>query len=66
MLSQLVFVFFPSVFTVRLWKLAFLVNSTFLFTDLAEYIFLCFFIGETVVRMWALGPSIYFEASFNR
>ena len=34
--------------------------------DTAEYIFLIFFIFETLVRMWALGYHIYFESSFNR
>jgi len=38
--------------------------SEFLHT--AEYIFLLFFIMETLVRMWALGHQIYFESSFNR
>ncbi len=38
----------------------------FLLLDTAEYIFLIFFIFETLVRMWALGHHIYFESSFNR
>ena len=35
-------------------------------TDIAEFIFLGLFISEMVVRMYALGPRIYFESSFNR
>lgn len=43
-----------------------LVLTKFNFLDTAEYVFLIFFIFETVVRMWALGYHIYFESSFNR
>eukprot|EP00095_Tigriopus_kingsejongensis_P005232 maker-scaffold1237_size53912-snap-gene-0.7 protein:Tk05232 transcript:maker-scaffold1237_size53912-snap-gene-0.7-mRNA-1 annotation:"hypothetical protein DAPPUDRAFT_333049" len=32
----------------------------------AEFVFLGLFITEMVVRMYALGPRIYFESSFNR
>ena len=36
------------------------------FIDWTEYVFLCLFIFEMFLRMWALGPRIYFQASFNR
>ncbi|XP_050685852.1 voltage-dependent calcium channel type A subunit alpha-1-like isoform X27 [Eriocheir sinensis] len=32
----------------------------------AEFIFLCLFISEMLIKMYALGPRIYFESSFNR
>ena len=31
-----------------------------------EFIFLGLFLTEMIVRMYALGPRIYFESSFNR
>lgn len=34
--------------------------------DIAEFFFLGLFIFEMLLRMWALGPRIYFESSFNR
>ena len=37
-----------------------------LFSDVAEFFFLGLFIFEMLLRMWALGPRIYFESSFNR
>lgn len=36
------------------------------FSDYTEFIFLGLFLTEMVVRMYALGPRIYFESSFNR
>ena len=36
------------------------------FLEIAEYIFLGLFLTEMFVRMYALGPRIYFESSFNR
>ena len=36
------------------------------FSDYTEFIFLGLFLSEMVVRMYALGPRIYFESSFNR
>ncbi len=38
----------------------------FSFSDTAEFVFLGLFIFEMLLRMWALGPRIYFESSFNR
>lgn len=38
----------------------------FFFPDYAEFIFLCLFISEMLIKMYALGPRIYFESSFNR
>ncbi|XP_052754604.1 LOW QUALITY PROTEIN: voltage-dependent calcium channel type A subunit alpha-1 [Galleria mellonella] len=32
----------------------------------AEFVFLCLFMMEMWVKMYALGPRIYFESSFNR
>ncbi|KAF4525433.1 hypothetical protein B566_EDAN004176, partial [Ephemera danica] len=34
--------------------------------DIAEYFFLGLFMVEMFVKMYALGPRIYFESSFNR
>ena len=34
--------------------------------EIAEYVFLCLFLTEMFVRIYALGPRIYFESSFNR
>ncbi len=34
--------------------------------DYAEFVFLGLFLTEMIVRMYALGPRIYFESSFNR
>jgi len=34
--------------------------------DYAEFVFLGLFITEMKIRMYALGPRIYFESSFNR
>ena len=36
------------------------------FLEIAEYVFLGLFLTEMFVRMYALGPRIYFESSFNR
>ncbi|KAG5672200.1 hypothetical protein PVAND_002347 [Polypedilum vanderplanki] len=38
--------------------------SDFLFWT--EYVFLCLFMTEMFIKMYALGPRIYFESSFNR
>ena len=38
----------------------------YFFLDYTEFVFLGLFITEMVVRMYALGPRIYFESSFNR
>ena len=35
-------------------------------SEIAEYVFLCLFLTEMFVRIYALGPRIYFESSFNR
>ena len=47
-----------------------LINVDSIFTiylsDTAEFVFLGLFIFEMLLRMWALGPRIYFESSFNR
>ena len=37
-----------------------------IFPDYAEFVFLGLFLTEMIVRMYALGPRIYFESSFNR
>ena len=36
------------------------------FVDYAEYVFLGLFMMEMWIKMYALGPRIYFESSFNR
>ena len=35
-------------------------------SDYAEFVFLGLFISEMIIRMYALGPLIYFESTFNR
>ena len=42
-----------------------LMSNTAYFPDYAEFVFLGLFITEMVVRMYALGPRIYFESTFN-
>jgi hypothetical protein len=37
-----------------------------LILDYAEFVFLGLFLTEMMIRMYALGPRIYFESSFNR
>lgn len=34
--------------------------------DIAEFVFLGLFMLEMFIKMYALGPRIYFESSFNR
>ena len=36
------------------------------FLHITEFFFLALFIFEMLLRMWALGPRIYYESSFNR
>ena len=43
----------------------FFLNNIY-FLEIAEYVFLCLFLTEMFVRIYALGPRIYFESSFNR
>lgn len=38
----------------------------FSFSDYAEYVFLGLFMTEMLIKMYALGPRIYFESAFNR
>lgn len=38
----------------------------FLILDVTEYLFLGLFMCEMFIKMYALGPRIYFESSFNR
>lgn len=35
-------------------------------TDYTEFIFLGLFLLEMFIKMYALGPRIYFESAFNR
>lgn len=35
-------------------------------SDIAEFVFLGLFMLEMLVKMYALGPRLYFESSFNR
>lgn len=39
---------------------------TILISDYAEFVFLGLFMMEMWIKMYALGPRIYFESSFNR
>lgn len=43
-----------------------LLTFNLFFTDIAEYAFLGLFMMEMWIKMYALGPRIYFESSFNR
>lgn len=36
------------------------------FLQYAEYVFLGLFISEMLIKVYALGPHIYFASSFNR
>ena len=47
-------------------KVSFCIRNLYSFSDVAEFFFLGLFIFEMLLRMWALGPRIYFESSFNR
>lgn len=38
----------------------------FFVTDYAEFVFLGLFMTEMFIKMYALGPRIYFESAFNR
>lgn len=38
----------------------------FVFPDYAEYVFLCLFMSEMFIKVYAMSPRIYFESSFNR
>lgn len=38
----------------------------FIVSDYAEYVFLGLFMSEMFIKMYALGPRIYFESAFNR
>lgn len=43
-----------------------LTSSLRKFSDIAEFAFLGLFMLEMFVKMYALGPRIYFESAFNR
>ena len=36
------------------------------FTDVSEYVFLSIFIAEMLLKMYGLGPRVYFKSAFNR
>lgn len=38
----------------------------YVFLDYAEFVFLGLFMSEMFIKMYALGPRIYFESAFNR
>ncbi|KAJ8934780.1 hypothetical protein NQ318_005622, partial [Aromia moschata] len=40
--------------------------NVFAFPDFAEFVFLGLFLSEMFIKMYALGPRIYFESAFNR
>lgn len=41
-------------------------TNQFFVSDCAEYVFLGLFMSEMFIKMYALGPRIYFESAFNR
>ena len=41
-------------------------NLSLAAADTAEFVFLGMFIFEMCLRIWALGPNIYMQSSFNR
>lgn len=43
-----------------------LINFLLSFAVYAEYVFLGLFMMEMFIKMYALGPRIYFESAFNR
>ena len=38
----------------------------FLFAEISEYVFLSIFIAEMLLKMYGLGPKVYFKSAFNR
>ena len=40
--------------------------SFFFFADVSEYVFLSIFIAEMLLKMYGLGPRVYFKSAFNR
>jgi voltage-dependent calcium channel N type alpha-1B len=42
------------------------IESAWFVADYAEYVFLGLFLSEMFIKMYALGPRIYFESAFNR
>ena len=43
----------------------YLIDVFFIFTDVMEFVFLCLFLFEMVVKMYGLGVRMYFQSSFN-
>lgn len=62
----------PQITTFITFNLATILNKLHILThfyfvsDYAEYIFLGLFMTEMLIKMYALGPRIYFESAFNR
>lgn len=38
----------------------------FAFAEISEYVFLSIFIAEMLLKMYGLGPRVYFKSAFNR
>lgn len=38
----------------------------FTLTAISEYVFLSIFIAEMLLKMYGLGPRVYFKSAFNR
>lgn len=39
---------------------------SFFLSDVSEYVFLSIFIAEMLLKMYGLGPRVYFKSAFNR
>lgn len=42
------------------------VDCVFTFAEISEYVFLSIFIAEMLLKMYGLGPRVYFKSAFNR
>ena len=64
---------FKSLNCIRLLNCIFQFNSLdgilivlLFFADVSEYVFLSIFIAEMLLKMYGLGPRVYFKSAFNR
>ena len=65
--------FFKSLNCIRLLNYIFQCSSLdgilivlLFFADVSEYVFLSIFIAEMLLKMYGLGPRVYFKSAFNR
>ena len=65
-MSKLSNLFYLYIHNYEIKKTTMKIFNVFSFSDYAEFVFLGLFVTEMVVRMYALGPRIYFESAFNR